>query len=92
MIAPELEGLDRPGRPGHQEGRGRRRNRALFVYGDFRLVHSVVDSHVVRVSGQRRQVNVSFEYVSDSHLLQQLKKNVQSSVIVIILYHELRTR
>jgi len=70
MVAPELEGLDRPGRPGHQERRGRRGNRALFVHGDFRLVHGVVDGHVVRVTGQRRQVYVAFEHVSDSHLLQ----------------------
>lgn len=70
MVAPELEGLGWPGRPGHQERRSRRGNRALFVHRDLRLVHSVVDGHVVRVTGQRRQVDVAFEQVSDSHLLQ----------------------
>jgi len=73
MVAPELVRLDRSGRPGHDERRGRRGYGALLVHGDFRLVHRVVHGHAVRAARQRRQVRGAFEQVSDSHLLQNLK-------------------
>lgn len=74
MVAPELVRFRGPGRPGHDERRGRRRDRALFVHGDLRLVHRVVNRHAVGRARQRRQIGRTAEQVSDAHLLQDLNR------------------
>lgn len=86
MVAPELVRFRGPGRPGHDERRGRRRDRALFVDGDLRLVHRVVDRHAVGRARQRRQVGRTAEQVSDAHLLEDLNRSKTHGV------HETRRR